>query len=283
MKIIQNKNQKRKANSKVSYWQSYSDLMSALLLVFVLLMSAILLQSSINFEAKIAAQEQAENEIKQRELELEKQQKRLDDQENTISAQKALLEDQQSVLDDQKEQLDKIIGVKLTLIEQLVEVFKDTELSVKVDDKTGAIMLDSSILFDFNKSDLKPEGKKFLDQFIPLYFGVMVSEEVEPYVAEIIIEGHTDTSGNYISNLKLSQERAFSVASYVFETYADTMDESESLRIRELTTANGRSWNDLVLFEDGTEDADSSRRVEFKFRLKDDEMVDAMAEVLGNE
>ena len=283
MKILQGKDKSHRNNGKISYWQSYSDLMSALLLVFVLLMSAILLQSSLNYESKLAEQRIAEQQIEQREEELREQQSRLSEQEKTIAEQKTLLEDQQAVLDDQKNQLDKIIGVKLTLIEELVKVFEDSDLSVYVDNKTGAIMLDSNILFDFNRSDLKPEGKEFLDRFIPLYFGVMVSDEMEPYVAEIIIEGHTDTTGSYITNLKLSQERAFSVANYIFETYADTMSFEESERIRELTTANGRSWNDLILFEDGTEDADSSRRVEFKFRLKDDEMVDAMAKVLENE
>ena len=290
MKILQHNNDKRSKNKSMSYWQSYSDLMSALLLVFVLLMSGILLQSAVNYEAKLEEQRVAEEEIEQRKEELASQQQKLDVQqeklntlEDTINRQKELLKDQQDTLDSQKEQLDKIIGIKVVIIEDLVDVFSESNLSVVVDNKTGAIKLDSSILFDVNRSELKPEGKAFLDKFVPLYFGVLTSEEIEPYISEIIIEGHTDTTGTYAANLKLSQERALSVTNYIFDTYATSMSEDDISKIRELTTANGRSWNDLIYFEDGTEDQDSSRRVEFKFRLKNDDMIEAMAQVLDNE
>lgn len=283
MRILQSKNSNGRRNKPVVYWQSYSDLMSALLLVFVLLMSSILLQSAVNYETKLAEQKIAEEEIEERKKELVSQQEKLDAMEETVNTQKEMLENQQATLDSQKEQLDKIIGIKVVIIEDLLKVFSGSNLSVDVDNKTGAIKLDSSILFDVNKSELKPEGKAFLDEFVPLYFGVLTSEDIKPYISEIIIEGHTDTTGTYAANLKLSQERALSVTNYIFDTYTTSMSESEIEYIRELTTANGRSWNDLIYFEDGTEDKDSSRRVEFKFRLKNDEMIEAMAQVLDDE
>ncbi len=153
-------------------------------------------------------------------------------------------------------------------------------MSVAVDPETGSIMLDSNILFDVGRSELKPEGTAFLDEFLPTYFSVLFSEEIEPYISEIIIEGHTDTTGTYMTNLKLSQERAFSVSSYIFDTFS--MGETDEIveHMRQMITANGRAWNDLIYNDDGTENMDASRRVEFKFRLKDDEMIDAMTEIL---
>ena len=48
-------------------------------------------------------------------------------------------------------------------------------------------------------------------------------------------------------------------------------------------TANGRSWSDPVYNADGTVNADASRRVEFKFRLKDQEMIEEMSRILEAE
>ena len=42
----------------------------------------------------------------------------------------------------------------------------------------------------------------------------LLSEEYRDYVGEIIVEGHTDTTGQYLNNLALSQQRALAVATY---------------------------------------------------------------------
>ena len=107
-----------------------------------------------------------------------------------------------------------------------------------------------------------------------------MGEDFLPYIGEIIVEGHTDTVGSYISNLDLSQSRAYSVAAY-FLADDQTMFQPEELTIlRQITTASGRSWSFLILNPDGTENAEASRRVEILFRLKDEEMVREMAEVI---
>ena len=103
------------------------------------------------------------------------------------------------------------------------------------------------------------------------------------YFSEVIIEGHTDTDGSYMYNLDLSQKRALSVCQYCLEYIAND-NRFDEASIRNLLTANGKSWSRPVYKEDGvTIDKDASRRVEFKFRLKDDEMIDTMKEILENE
>lgn len=273
--LFKNKTRTKKGNSR-SYWQSYSDMMAALLLMFILIMVSTLLQSSKIYEEKLQAQQAAQDEINQ-------QLKQLQSQEAQLISQKEILDKQSEVMAQQQWQLDQIIGVKAKIIEELSEAFEKSNMSVKVDPSTGSIMLDSSILFDFGKSELKYEGKTFLDEFLPTYFNVLLSDEIAPYVSEIIIEGHTDTAGTYMVNLKLSQERAFSVASYCFENYDKHMPDSSIEQLREVVTANGRSWNDLVYNADGTENSDASRRVEFKFRLKDEEMIEAMMAILDSD
>ena len=52
-------------------------------------------------------------------------------------------------------------------------------------------------------------------------------------------------------------------------------------RLQKIMTANGRSFSNPIYKEDGTIDMDASRRVEFKFRLKDEEMVEEMVRILN--
>ena len=51
-------------------------------------------------------------------------------------------------------------------------------------------------------------------------------------------------------------------------------------QLQELLTAKGRSFSDPIYKADGTVDMDASRRVEFKFRLKDSEMIQEMDRIL---
>lgn len=211
----------------------------------------------------------------------------LEERETAFDAQSVELEEArlqialaQQNLDAQQAQIDNLIGVRSRIIEDLRDEMRSAKLGTVVDRQTGAITFTSSVLFDYNSSDLKDSGKAWLDSFLPVYVHTLLSEENQDYVAEIIIEGHADMSGDYQSNLNLSQQRALSVVSYFLsdEFYGLTAQEKEQLR--SIVTANGRSWVDPVYNEDGTVNMEASRRVEFKFRLKDAEMIEEMSSIL---
>ena len=51
--------------------------------------------------------------------------------------------------------------------------------------------------------------------------------------------------------------------------------------LQKILTAKGRSSNDLVYYADGSENMEASRRVEFKFALKDAEMIAEMNTILN--
>jgi chemotaxis protein MotB len=88
--------------------------------------------------------------------------------------------------------------------------------------------------------------------------------------------------GTWENNMKLSQERAYEVMMYVLHMYREGSPERELLQ--QLLTATGRSETDLIYYPGTTVvDQDSSRRVEFKFSLKDAEMIEEMNKLLqGN-
>ena len=115
---------------------------------------------------------------------------------------------------------------------------------------------------------------------LPVYCSVLLSQEYEPYVAEVIIDGYTDTTGDYITNLDLSQRRAFAVAEYLLNTMGSFMDAEGQSVLSEKLTVNGRSESNPILDENGEVDMDASRRVEIKFRLKDEEMISSLREMI---
>ena len=301
----------RKPDEETTYWLSYSDMMAGLLLCFVLIISLTVLRSKIQYDLK-------QNELLGKEQELMVQTDALQEEQETVRTQQALLDEQaaqlelqasaladqgdrlfaqeeklrqqsdllrelQKLMDTQQAQLDKIIGVRGDLIEELKAEYENSDLHIAVDENTGAITFDSSILFEYNQDELKESGMDFLDSFFPRYVKILLGPKYREYVSEIIIEGHTDTTGNYLFNLELSQQRAYSVAEYCLSDDSGVLSKSEIDALRDVVSTSGRSWSDPILNEDGTVDMDASRRVEVLFRLKDEEMIREMIEILNSE
>ncbi|MCD8508783.1 MAG: OmpA family protein [Bacillus sp. (in: Bacteria)] len=180
-------------------------------------------------------------------------------------------------IEEMKRTIDQIMGVRVNLIEDLNEEFGGS--GIEIDEKTGAMIFNTDILFEFDAAELKPEGFTFLDEFVPAYLDVLLASGYDDYISEIIIEGHADRVGGYLYNLELSQARAYSVAEYILSEDFPYQNIQEHLK--EKLTVNGRSYTDGRYDENGEYSYDDSRRVEFKFRLKDEEILEATRELLG--
>ncbi len=309
---------RKSEDEETSYWLSYSDMMAGLLLVFVLIISFTMLQAKSQYEAKeeelaeqaavIFSQQtdltDKESQLAEQESLLSDQQSQLSDQQTQLDEQKSALEtlqellanqqalladkeelvsSQQALLDSQQAQLDKVIGIKADIIEALKNEFADTDLKLSVDSKTGAIALDSSVLFDTDEYELTESGAELLRQFVSRYVSVLMSDQFKDYVSEIIIEGHTDTNGTYLHNLELSQQRALAVASFCMDDENGVLGYDQIESLRNILTANGKAYSDPVYDSDGNVDMAASRRVEFKFRLNDEDMVQEMIEILSDD
>ena len=223
--------------------------------------------------------------------ESENAKKALSDAESRIDSQSAQLTEYEQQLDAYRDelqkkqgQLEQMVGVKAQIVQQLSSALRKSGIDVSVDEQTGAIALPSQMMFTTNSATLSDGGQKYLRRFLPVYLDVLLSDEFRSYVAEIIIEGHTDSNGTYLHNLQLSQERALSVANYVLgdSFMSDTLGLNASAKkmLLGLVTASGRSFSAPVLDANGDEDQNASRRVEIKFRLKDDETIAATEELL---
>jgi iron complex outermembrane recepter protein len=77
------------------------------------------------------------------------------------------------------------------------------------------ITLDSKALFDFDKADLKPEGKAAIDSQIVGKISQVQKLEV------VLVTGHTDRIGSVAYNQKLSERRANTVRDYLVSKGVD--------------------------------------------------------------
>ena len=204
----------------------------------------------------------------------------LADQQNKIAAMQIVLAAQEEELAGYQLQLQDILGVRTKIVRELSDALSAARISAKVDGNTGDIVLDSTLMFEVNSSDLSPEGYAQLNRLIPVYLGVLMRDEYKDYVAEIIVEGHTDSTGSYERNLELSQERAMHVAMHCLNMNTLTAQQKEQLK--DIIVAQGRSNSNPIYDAYGVEDQQRSRRVEIKFRLKDAEMIQQMSSILSS-
>lgn len=308
---------KKSENNGFNVWRSYSDMMAGVLLLFVLLMCVTLFQAQKSYnesikerDDKIALQEEytqqlldkqnaldeKEGTIQNQDEQLKTQQEKLEEQEQQLNAlaaklkeQEATLKSQQSALDtktqqlkNQQAQIDQIIGVKADVIEALKNEFSRNNISVDIDAQTGALTLEASVMFDYDQAELTDAGKQALEQIFPIYCKVLLQDDYMKYLAEIIIDGYTDTDGDYSYNLQLSQQRSLAVAQYLLDIQGNFLDSTQSANLQNYLTVNGHSMANPVLDADGNVDKDASRRVEIKFRLKDEEMIDELNQILSS-
>ncbi|MBC7622845.1 MAG: OmpA family protein [Aeromicrobium sp.] len=124
-----------------------------------------------------------------------------------------------------------------------VEAPKPAPQPVKV-----AITIQAEALFDFDKSVLKPDGKKSIDEAI----AKMKQVDVEMVIAT----GHTDSVGTDAYNQKLSERRATTVKEYMV---------SQGISAAKITML-GKGETQPVATNKTSEGRAKNRRVDIEFK-----------------
>lgn len=302
-----NRRRNREAFAETSYWQSYSDMMAALLLIFVLIIAitlAIYRQKTVDLEQSqnslgIARQEleDAKKDLEEYRAAIEKSNEELASSLAELQqayANAALTQDElnkayleienaRNELASTQQELQNIVGIRTDIIGALQSAFNNSAMSV--DAQTGSITFSSDVLFRYNSAALTKDSQTTLREFIPMYLDVLMQDQFRDYIAEIIIEGHTDTHGTYETNMELSYNRAYSVAKFCMDP-ENGLTEEKIEQLKSVLTVNGRSFSQPIYKADAQGnltdqvDMEASRRVEIKFRLKEDEMIEKIQEVL---
>ena len=163
------------------------------------------------------------------------------------------------------EQIEIIYAKRDALFKDLISAFEAENIAVSVNSKTGEIALDSEVLFPVNGDALSEEGKVVVDKFINVFMEVLEMPQYEGFISEVVVEGHTDTSGDYDYNLSLSQRRADAVKEYCINGAG--LDAADASKLSEMLVAQGCSYDEPVYNANGEVDMDASRRVSFVFYI----------------
>ncbi len=156
------------------------------------------------------------------------------------------------------EEKSALVGTQTNIMSEVEKGLADAGINAEVDQTTGQVNLDSSILFALDDATLSEDGKSYLDGFLDVYTSVLMSDTYKNSIAKIKVEGYTDSSGSADHNQTLSEQRAASVADYCISKVPD---------IASIIEKKGCGSSNLVYDEKGNENADASRRVAFKFAL----------------
>lgn len=293
---MKNKRKNREAFREYSYWQSYSDMMAALLLIFVLMIAitlSIYKQKTTDLDQTRMELNTAQADLDKYRIEIEQSNQELEQSLTQLQEAYVLSEMTQAELANAyveidtakaelaatKSELQDIVGIRTDIIGELQNTFNNS--TMKVDPQTGSITFSSDVLFRYNSARLTADSRNTLKEIIPLYLDVLLQDAYRPYIAEIIIEGHTDTDGTYQSNMELSYNRANAVATFCQDT-KNGLSKDKIEQLRQLLTVNGRSFSSPV-YKENTQEIDmaASRRVEIKFRLREDEMIEKISNILA--
>ena len=131
---------------------------------------------------------------------------------------------------------------------------------VRVGEGIKLVLGENSVRFDTNKSTLTPTAKANLDKLVSVF--------TEYPDTDIVIYGYTDSTGSADYNLKLSQERAASVKSYL---------SGKGLKSSRFTTT-GLGVADPIASNESVEGRSQNRRVEFAITANEKMVEDAKKE-----
>jgi len=166
-----------------------------------------------------------------------------------------------------------------SLYEALNDEFQDdfSSWDAELDKSTLVFRFKSPhLMFEHGNSKLKTNYKNVLDEFFPRYIKIL--EDYETYIETVFVEGHTsseyqmgkDDEEKFDFNMALSEKRANQVVKYITNINSIIITQSKNW-ISNVFQAVGKSSSELIKNEDGTENPELSRRVDFKIKIIQDE------------
>lgn len=150
---------------------------------------------------------------------------------------------------------------KADLLADLIATFKEAGITVSVNEETGELALDSSVLFGGDSAVLTDQGKTFLDKFIKAYTSIICSDKYAGFITKTMVEGHSAPVAGvtYEGGLNLSVQRATNVMNYCLSS-------ASGLELEAIGYSNSKP----VYNSDGNVDMAASRRVSFRFLINTD-------------
>lgn len=182
-------------------------------------------------------------------------------------------------IESQKQKMQDVAleyrDIKVNLNEALYGEFEEDlkRWNASITKDNRVVFSSPEVLFDISSSDIKDEFKLVLEDFFARYVKVLTSKEYKDEIYELRVEGHTSKSWKgansadeiYLNNMKLSQDRAYSVLKYCHSLKDEAIQKNKNWLEKHLR-ANGMAFSEI-------KSEDESRRVEFRIEMKSEERV----------
>jgi outer membrane protein OmpA-like peptidoglycan-associated protein len=128
------------------------------------------------------------------------------------------------VLVNQKEEnkpskIKKQDQARIILIQTIKDALDKANIQAAIDPVTGDVgIINQDLLFEEGSAVLSPQGRAFLNEFVPSYSRAIFSLSPEVYkeVVRIVVEGRTSSKGSAQSNMTLSLNRANAVTQHIY-------------------------------------------------------------------
>jgi len=164
-----------------------------------------------------------------------------------------------------KVKIKNLTGIRIKVITALKDKLGS---SIDIDPISGNMKFSSNILFKRAKFNLKDESKNELSKILKQYIHtILLDENIKKHIENITIEGYTDTDGEYLLNLELSQKRALEVMKFLY-----SLDFKDKKILEQYISASGRAYTNPIIVN-GKEDKEASRRIEIKFHIKNEKAI----------
>jgi flagellar motor protein MotB len=276
-----------KSEAEKPFWISYADLMTALMVLFLVAMSVAMMAVTYNAEDVERQKRELEERNSQlntaltqiknynQQLEADKQQlkeeeeslRKRDEELRVANEQLVKLRKTQKELDD--EAANKVRDQEIKQLLAAVELAAGRHPGVKVDKDQHTIDFGDRARFEMRSDALTSEQGKLLRAFVPDVLTIAKDRLGQRWLKQVVVEGFASPEGDYLYNLHLSLERSERVLCDLMAPLSsdETMLKPDQLeQIRDLFLVGGFSFN-AVKFDEATKSYDASRRVELRLEF----------------
>lgn len=170
-------------------------------------------------------------------------------------------------------------NTQIAIYNSLMDEFHDDleKWNVSINQDTLSFQFNApEVLFNSGQSDINKYFQNILSDFTPRYLAVL--EQYKGSIEEVRIEGHTSSEWRYKTsedsayflNMELSQSRTRSVLHYMYSL--PTLTDYQKQWIKDIFAAVGFS-SSKIIYTDGVEDKQRSRRVTFRIITNSDKEI----------
>ncbi|MGO1562679.1 Flagellar motor rotation protein MotB [Actinomycetales bacterium JB111] len=171
MRLSRRRHGERSDSGENPYWISFSDLMSALLVIFVLAIAGLMMQ--------------------------------LMRAQNDLEAERTLVREQEETVQEQRDRFAQQIGtlqeaevVRAEMLTEIQDQLHEQGIEVQVSDDSTVLSIPTEVLgFEATSYEIAPEHRDVAVTVGETIAGVIESDERYTYLDTVFVEGHTDNVG----------------------------------------------------------------------------------------